>query len=58
MAKQKETVIDLRAKVKVEVTEKNPHAKTGTIIEVHPIAAKSGVDKGYYSMVKDNLKEK
>ena len=53
MAKEKENVIDLRTKVKVKVTDKNPHAPAGMILEVHPIAATYGEKKGYYEKVKD-----
>ncbi|MEI7792660.1 MAG: hypothetical protein WCI57_04220 [Candidatus Berkelbacteria bacterium] len=58
MAKEKMTVIDLRKKVSVKVTDKNPHAKIGTILEVHPIAAAKGVELGHYEMVKENLNKK
>lgn len=53
----KENIIDLRAKVKVKVTEANPHAKTDTILDVHPIAAAKGVEKGHYEMVKESKKK-
>lgn len=57
MAKEKMTVIDLRAKTKVVATDKNPYAKTGTEMEVHPIVAAKGVKLGHYELVKDDKKK-
>ena len=51
------TVIDLRSKVTVIATDTNPNAKSGTLIEVHPIAAAKGVKLGHYEMQKEDKKK-
>ena len=55
MAKEPKTV-DMRTRIKVKVTDKNPHAKTGDILEVHPTVATKGYQMGHYEPVKEDKK--
>lgn len=45
--------IEMRERVKVRITEKNPNGKTGDILEVHPKAAEHGFSLGHYEPVKE-----
>ena len=58
MAKvEKPKPIDLRQRIKVRITEKNPYGKYGDILEVHPIVAVEGNNAGYFEIVKDEKKK-
>jgi hypothetical protein len=41
-------LIDLRKRVKVTATDKNPHAKAGTVSYVSELVAAKGKSMGYY----------
>jgi len=58
MAKEKSKTIDLREKIAVRATQKNPYMKTGEVVEVHPIAANEGIKIGHYELVKEEKKTK
>ena len=52
MAKEKQTPINLRERIKVKATDKNPFMKSGEETEAHPIIAREGVKLGHYEIVK------
>lgn len=49
---KKQEVIDLRQRIPVRCTDKNPYAEYGKILEVHPIVAKEGLRLGHFEIVK------
>lgn len=51
--KKNPDVVNLRERIKVRATEKNPHSETDKILEVHPIIAAEGFRIGYYEIVKE-----
>lgn len=52
MAKEKQNPINLRERIKVRATDKNPFMKAGEETEAHPVVAKEGVKLGHYEIVK------
>lgn len=54
---EKQKVIDLRQRIKVRTTEKNPYCGYGKILEVHPIVAVEGQQLGHFEILKEENKK-
>lgn len=54
---EKQKTIDLRQRIKVRTTEKNPYCGYGKILEVHPIVAQEGHNIGHFEILKEEKKK-
>ena len=54
---EKQKVIDLRQRIKVRTTDKNPYCGYGKILEVHPIVAVEGQQLGHFEILKEEKKK-